>query len=354
VIGILAIFQTVAVWNKHTQTTTSGSDAQIAGTLALFNLERDLKQAGHGFSTALPQIMGCQVTGVDLNPARPLPMPSPFPLQPVTIGVDAGGNNTITTLYGDSSYFVDQELFSAATTTSKTLRRRGGFHPGDLAVIAGNWTPGPVLCELIEITADGNIDGRTVDHTTANYNSFYGGAATIPRFNPAAGSNPLFAGGAIFNLGPRPQRNVWSVVSSRLQRDEQFNPTPQALQIADGVVSLRAEYGVDVDNDCRVDNWVTAAPADLTQLLAIRVGLLVRGRQYERSGDPEATVVDPLGVTRNIPTWGGSALSPFVMTNVDGTPDAPANVGPNNWRYYRYRVYERVIPLRNMIWGKCP
>jgi len=24
---------------------------------------------------------------------------------------------------------------------------------------------------------------------------------------------------------------------------------------------------------------------------------------------------------------------------------------PNNWRYYRYRVYERVIPLRNMIWG---
>ena len=46
VIGILAIFQTVAVWNKHSQTTTSGGDAQIAGTLALFNLERDLKQAG--------------------------------------------------------------------------------------------------------------------------------------------------------------------------------------------------------------------------------------------------------------------------------------------------------------------
>ncbi len=44
------------------------------------------------------------------------------------------------------------------------------------------------------------------------------------------------------------------------------------------------------------------------------------------------------------------------MTNVDGTPDAfgAANPDPNNWRYYRYRVYERVIPLRNMIWGKCP
>jgi type IV pilus assembly protein PilW len=24
---------------------------------------------------------------------------------------------------------------------------------------------------------------------------------------------------------------------------------------------------------------------------------------------------------------------------------------PNYWRCYRYRVYETVIPLRNMLWG---
>ena len=51
-IGIVAIFQAVAVWTKHTQTTSSGGDAQVAGTLALFNIERDLKQAGHGFAKA--------------------------------------------------------------------------------------------------------------------------------------------------------------------------------------------------------------------------------------------------------------------------------------------------------------
>ena len=41
------------------------------------------------------------------------------------------------------------------------------------------------------------------------------------------------------------------------------------------------------------------------------------------------------------------------MTNVDGTADGfgDANPDPNNWRYYRYRVYERVIPLRNVLWG---
>ena len=49
-IGIVAMFQAVAVWSKHTRRRRSGGDAQVAGTLALFNIERDLKQAGHGFS----------------------------------------------------------------------------------------------------------------------------------------------------------------------------------------------------------------------------------------------------------------------------------------------------------------
>ena len=43
------------------------------------------------------------------------------------------------------------------------------------------------------------------------------------------------------------------------------------------------------------------------------------------------------------------------MTNVDGTADTLGDptADPNNWRYYRYRVYERVFPLRNMMWGTC-
>jgi type IV pilus assembly protein PilW len=37
-IGLLVIFKTVAIWDSHTRTTTSGGDADTAGTLALFNL----------------------------------------------------------------------------------------------------------------------------------------------------------------------------------------------------------------------------------------------------------------------------------------------------------------------------
>jgi type IV pilus assembly protein PilW len=40
------------------------------------------------------------------------------------------------------------------------------------------------------------------------------------------------------------------------------------------------------------------------------------------------------------------------MTDVSGGTDSSVAGSADNWRYYRYRVYEKVIPLRNMIWGK--
>ena len=41
------------------------------------------------------------------------------------------------------------------------------------------------------------------------------------------------------------------------------------------------------------------------------------------------------------------------MTNLNSDADSfdDLTADPNNWRFYRYRVYERVIPLRNMLWG---
>ena len=41
------------------------------------------------------------------------------------------------------------------------------------------------------------------------------------------------------------------------------------------------------------------------------------------------------------------------MTDLNGTTDTNPN-DANNWRHYRYRVFERVIPLRNVIWGTAP
>ena len=352
-IGILVMFRMVSLWDLHSRTTVSGSDAQTAGTLAVFGLERDIKPAGMGFGSAAMPAMGCIVQANDSVSGGPFN----FPLVPVSITVGAGGTpDQISVLYGDSSFYVSEEPLQGATAVTKTLRRRGGFRPGDLAVVAGNPVAGVAAsanCALVEITGDLNVDNKTVDHTPApaNYLNFYSAAMQPVRYNAAGGVGAGFVAGSMYSLGPIPQLAVWQIWGGKtLRRTERIHSDTPAFDVAENVINLKAQYGVDADGNGRItdapNEWTTVAPVDWTRVLAIRVAVLVRSKQFERSpdGDPAAP---PVGVTTNAPTWAGGI---FAMTNVDGTIGPTPD--PNNWRFYRYRVYEKVIPLRNMIWGQ--
>jgi len=355
-IGIVAIFQAVAVWSKHTSTTSAGGDAQVAGTLALFNIERDLKQAGHGFARAATAVLGCDVAFADSALARAFN----FGLRPVDIAASAGGApDTITILYGDSSFYGAEGSFTDATATTKKLRRRAGFKRGDIAVVAVNAAASAATanCQLVEINQDNDVDGYTVGHTAAPYNSFYAASAApqvTPRFNGA--SAPFSTSGTIYNLGPQPRLDLWAIQGNRvLTRTDRIHATTP-MQIADGVINLKAEYGIDSDGDGFVapGEWTATAPADWRRLLAIRVAVLVRSRQYERNGDPAASGVRAVTPDAAKPYYFGDPVNrKFRMTNLNSNVDTFDDVtaDPNNWRFYRYRVYERVIPLRNMLWG---
>ena len=359
-IGVLAIFQTVAIWDRHTQTTTSGGDAQVAGTLALFNIERDFKQSGHGFGGAPLPVMGCNVNAFD-NTGRGA---FNFPLRPIDIVVGAlGAADTINVVSGNSSFFVEGQDFLSSTPTAKTLRRRGGFKQGDLVVVAdaGGGLPGSATCKLGEITDDTDPDMLTVSHApNGAYTPYGAGAAVASRFDVAQ-ALPAFAfvGGSLFNLGPRPQVVSWQIANNRTLTKTDFlfdSATP--VTVADGVINLKAEFFVDVNNNTRVDagEWLPAIPlgTNWKQVLAVRVALLVRGRQFERGRDSATNA--PAAVTLANPTYFNTPVQTFVMTNVDGGADTFTGGGvntpdPNNWRFYRYRVYERIIPLKNMLWA---
>jgi len=296
-IGVVAIFQAVTVWTKHTQTTGSGSDAQVSGTLALFNLERDLKQAGHGFGRAATALMGCNVLTTPV-------VPGAINLRPVEIvqGAPAGAPDTINVFYGNSSFFVEEGDFLDSTATTKRLPRRDGYRKGDIAVVAGDVGVPPVsTCMTVEITDDTDPNGWVSHQPGAAYASFYG-PANNARLNVAP--PPAFVAGKIYNLGPAPQYDVWTIDNSHVlaRLDRLANPSV-SLPIAEGVINMKAEYGYDVDGDGKIANaeWVTALPlgADWKRVLAIRVALLVRSRQFERNGDPGADgVARPVTPTR--------------------------------------------------------
>jgi type IV pilus assembly protein PilW len=329
-IGIVIMFQVMENAENRKRTTSSGSDAQIAGSIAMHNLERDIRLGGNGFGSSAA--VGCTVNAYDTVRGAAFT----FPMVPVQIvdGV-AGAADQIITFYGNSPTAATNYSFNVSTATTKKMAStsgRGGLMRGDLVLVTG------AGCGLIEITDNTNIDQLTINHATGAYTDASNNAATA-RFNAPAGYT--LASGQLYSLGNNlnPRRNIWQIANRKTLTVTDDLHNTAASEVGEGIVNLQAEYGLDTDGDFQVDLWQTAAPGNWRQLFAIRVGLLARSQQYEK-----------VNVTTVAPAWESGS---FTMTNLDGTTDnAPNNA--NDWRHYRYRVYQVTMPLRNMIWGVVP
>jgi type IV pilus assembly protein PilW len=356
-VAVLIMFQVVGAWDARARSSTATGDVQVAGSLATFALERDVRMAGLGFGTARMTSMGCDVQGTDTSAGTALN----FPLRPVEIvdGDPGGQPDVINVLYGNSAFFVSEQRFTSSNPTDKKAEHRHGFKPGDLVVVAGNDTgaAGSATCRLVQVTDTTNVDGYTFAHTqTANYPDFYKANQQPSRYNPAGGTGAIYAGtGWLYNLGPSPRYDQWTVdpVNATLGYADLIHSSPP-FTVAEGVIDMKAQYGIDTDGngqitDAAPNEWTKAAPADWTQVRALRVALLVRSRNFEKP--PSGASSPDISYVASNPQWSGGA---FVMKNVDGTADSNQAGSPNNWRYYRYRVYEKVIPLRNMVWGTSP
>lgn len=80
-----AIYQLFAVSGSGRRTVAAVSQAQSAGALALFAIERDIRSAGLGFASLDTTYLGCKVKAT--NTARS-PSEFEFPFQPVEIKDD--------------------------------------------------------------------------------------------------------------------------------------------------------------------------------------------------------------------------------------------------------------------------
>jgi type IV pilus assembly protein PilW len=362
-IGMVMMFQAMGSWEARKRTTASGSDAQISGSIAMFSFERDLKLAGYGFGNAAS--MGCTVAAYDST--RPAPGTFSFVMTPVLITDGAAGaSDSVTILYGTATTMSSSQTFSNLTNASIRLNTRTGMQNGDLVIAADS---GGALCGLYEITGSANADGLSIDHGTGTYTNYVNNenvdaqtslsgaplALLQAKFMNNTGSARFNNGttkgvgvaGAAFNMGTFPKLNIWQISNRRFLTVTNTLANQTAIEVAEGIVNLQAEYGIDANGDGVVGagEWQAADPAVWSQLRSIRIAILARSQQFEKNNVLANGVEVP--VTPNAPTWAGGT---FTMTNLDGSPDTnPGNA--NDWRRYRYRVYETVIPLRNMLWG---
>jgi type IV pilus assembly protein PilW len=363
-IGMVMMFQAMGSWEARKRTTASGSDAQISGSIGMFSFERDLKLAGYGFGNSTA--MGCTVAAYDS--ARTAPGLFNFILSPVVItpNATAGGPVTVTILYGSATTMSSSQRFSFLDNNSIKLNNRTGMQNGDLLIAAdtgGN-------CGLFETTGSADPDGLSVDTVDAAYTNYVNNqnvsAQTVlsgaplatlqgrflnnsgsARFNNST-TKSVGVSGSAFNLGTFPRLNVWQITNGRfLTVTNVLANQTTATEVTEGIVNLQAQYGIDANNDGLVGagEWQSADPAVWSQLRSIRVAVLARSQQFEKNNVLANGTEVP--VTPNAPTWAGGS---FTMTNLDGTTDSNPN-NANDWRRYRYRVYETVIPLRNLLWG---
>jgi len=348
IIASLAIFQVFAVFEGQKRTTISGGEAQTSGTLALFTVERELRQAGYGINNI--EFLGCKIQGRDnLSGTNFI-----LELIPVMITQGAlGAPDTITVMYGNGELLPNPANFTQNMPTESSdykVSNRYGFEEGNIVIAAEAGKD----CTLAQVSNLPGTPGQTdnVIHNPGNYTDPKTGAQVDTRYNPSAfppGTGITYTTNAkLFNIGSLPANNIYSVQNGQLTLQQALFAAvpPAATPLYDGVVQLQAQYGKDdgvndgtvvhasyTANDGIIDKFDEVQPADAAQwaqVLAVRLAVVVRSNLQEKP-DPDGVC----RITTVAPSWAGGAIS------LAADP---------NWQCYRYKVFQTVVPLRNMIW----
>jgi type IV pilus assembly protein PilW len=356
--GVVVIFQVYAVNEGIRRSTTAGSDEQTSGILGLTLIERELRHSG--FAVNDFDLIGCTMQMYD-NTASPTDVPN-FPLTAVEITANAGTTpDVITVTYGGTSQTTAPVTLSsdmADPTARLNLIYRFGFNVDDVVLVGQPGSP----CTLRQVTS---LPAAAAD---AFLNHDAGARFNKPTGTPVA--YQALPGARVINLGPAPVRAQITV------RNDSATPSENnqlivtnlwgdntAAAVAEQIVQLKAEYGVDdgvndgtvtravyAADDNIVDRFTTDVPANWGRVRSVRLAIVSRSNAPEKPNagtDCDATPDYSAAVD--------NATYPVRWAYGPDTPlGRPIDVRTTaDWRCFKYKVYESVVPLRNMLWRQA-
>jgi len=156
---------------------------------------------------------------------------------------------------------------------------------------------------------------------------------------------------------------------------------PVPVPIAQNVVLLKAQYGVDTDANGIIDCWTPADAstcgdfsrdavrgftlAQINRILAVRIGVVVRSDEPDLraltdpgNADLQAEARALRAATRppvvlfNCSTNNAACQNRLVVPAAAGIPVGSSSCGAAViCDYWRYRTYETIVPLRNAIYA---
>jgi type IV pilus assembly protein PilW len=364
VIGLaltLVITRMLASQEAMRRGVTSGSDLASNSAYAAYTLERELSTAGAGISQVIAENYGC-LLNVSRNNQQLLPataaLPTPFAsvsqnyrLAPLVVfaGAGAGGSDVIAMAAGASGLSETGLPVAPKSTAAGQLKLANtlGIQAGDLVLIsqqavgcmmeqvsAGfvgstSATPQPTL------TFGGSYAADTINGLSLT--DFANGNAFVSLLGNVAGNQPRIQ---LIGLGAN--ATLFSYDLLKLSQT-----TPQALM--DGIVDMRVLYGVDTvrTGQRQVTAWIkptasgytaadlttgsSAAQNNLQAILAVRVGLILRGDLIEKDNVSAGTLT--------------------LFSDLDSSVQYTFAL-PTDGTRQRYRAVEFTVPLRNVRFSR--
>lgn len=346
-IGLIAssaIIQTFATYEAQKRSTVAGSEAQENGLVALAQIEQDIHNAGTGLAD--PGTYDCvQAQTYTYSSSAGGPIPN-FALAPliITPGASATDSDAIQVNGGDLLGGVPAYTTKpmATPTSDIDVSRANGFATGDLIVVTQGSN-----CTVMQVSA---VLTATVQlrHDTS-----------VGIYNPSAAyaaSWPVYATGARI-LNPRLiASKTYQISNGNLQLVISTTGLPPSLEtfsLVHNIVFMKAQYGIAPVGSQSVDTWVdaknawtpaalTASPMNRKRIKAVRFVVVARSDKLEAQNVTTPCTNVSLTVNNGPCAWRDSAANPAPVI------DLSANA---NWQRYRYKVYQTIIPLRNVLWG---
>ena len=345
---------------------TSINDTSNNGAYLAYTLDRTLRSAGSGFVQGWKNAYGCalqaQRTGLGTFLPRASAYPPPFGSVPLTLrlaplvvqaGAGWGGSDVLIVQIGSSGLGEAplQVLTNSADSSSLRIPTTMGLRGGDLVAIvqdpAANGNPSMCLLQQVATGYVGDTDIR-LNMGGVYYNASVGGVlladvgttarAWVTPLGNEADNRPAFQ-----LLGVAENNTLVSYDLLRLDSSNAVVP------LADGVVDMRARYGVDINDDGVIDSWeapigstwgaaalldgTAAASLSLSRIVSVRLALVMR------NSTPEKAAVTPaaLPLFSDLPT---ALQAQHTVTGTDTT--------------LRYRVLDFTVPLRNAMLTQRP
>lgn len=369
-IGMGLIVAMGLISNKfETAKREQGASADMSSTAAFlsFDLDRQIRSAGSGFTTFADATYGCQLTasrkGAQILPST-ADFPAPFASVPKDVRlvpVVAYGGSTasspdvlqIMTATGGMGEVPTTLRTKSVETNLFRVNSTLGLQKDDLLLISE--TNRPCMLEQVASTNDdavnlaGDYYASVINGEALNDRATSNTARAFLMGNATNGNPPR-----LFMLGINSSQQLvrYDLLAFTNAATSATTPVP----LADGVVDMRVLYGLDTNGDGMIDGWVSprdaAYKADLVRtdsaiakrIIAARVALVLRSQQIEDLASGASDAQGTTATTRS--TFYVAPASMVMFSNMSTDLQSTYTVTD---RQRRHLVVEFTVPLRNLI-----